>query len=103
MVRENVSRLLCNGVGAQLEIDETSAGDGGRFREIGDVEMLQDFLSNASRTFAALFSKHQRCICLVIAKARISRLRQLAGIREAGFGRRIGQLFGENYLECLHR
>ena len=48
--------------------------------------MLQDLCGNISRAFAALFSKHQRCICLVIAEPRIGRLRQLADVVKTGSG-----------------
>ncbi len=52
--------------------------------------MLQYLFGHSSWVFATLFSKHQRCICLVIAEARIGRLRQLADVVKTGLRQSVG-------------
>ena len=61
--------------GTQTEIDETSAGDCRWFAEIVHAQMHDDLFRQSAGIFAALFSQHKGGVGLIIAKARIGRLR----------------------------
>ena len=57
--------------------------------------MSHDFFCQSARIFAALLPKNESNISLVIAKARIGRLRQFTGFRQAGAAQGVGKLFRE--------
>jgi hypothetical protein len=52
-----------------------------------------DLFCQRARIFAALFSKYESNVALVIAKAWIRRLRQFAGLGQASVRQGVGKLF----------
>src|SRR4051794_10176071 len=66
-----------NGVAAELEVDETGAGDGCRFAPFGDLKRVDDAGGELTRVLSALLRQNQSSIRLIIAEARIGRGRDL--------------------------
>ena len=74
-ISQDFDRLFRHRARTQCEIDKTHAGDHRRFAKITNIEARDDFLREISRIFVPLLCQHESSIGLIIAEARISRLR----------------------------
>ena len=99
LVVQEVDCSLLNRIRPQSEVNESRARNRRGVGQISDLEMFQNVCRNVARLFASLLSKHECGIGLIIAKPRIGRWCQLTGVRQPGFGQRIGKSPGKNFLE----